>query len=100
VAVVFYALSAALMSAPWLVFFAYLRRRPDLLRPNISAEYVRAQRFRPLTGLILYGLSAVLGWFVDPIVGLVGVIVMIIYHAVTSEGLRTAPLKRLPRRST
>ena len=48
---------------------------------------MRTQRLRPVTGLILYGLSGLLGWFVSPLLGLIGVIVMIIYHAVTSEGL-------------
>jgi len=86
-AVALYALSAALMSAPWLVFFGYLHRHPALLRRGVSPEYARTQRLRPVTGLILYGLSGLLGWFVSPLLGLVGVIVMIIYHAATSEGL-------------
>ncbi|MFI6063877.1 TMEM175 family protein [Micromonospora sp. NPDC051227] len=86
-AVALYALAAALMSAPWLVFFGYLHRHPALLERRVSPEYVRTQRLRPVTGLILYGLSGLLGWFVSPLLGLIGVIVMIIYHAVTSEGL-------------
>lgn len=86
-AVTLYALAAALMSAPWLVFFGYLHRHPALLERRVSPEYVRTQRLRPVTGLILYGLSGLLGWFASPLLGLIGVIVMIIYHAVTSEGL-------------
>ncbi|MGI5520573.1 TMEM175 family protein [Micromonospora sp. CA-259024] len=86
-AVALYALAAALMSAPWLVFFGYLRRHPALLRRGVTPQYVRTQRLRPVTGLVLYGLSGVLGWFVSPLLGLIGVIVMITYHAVTSEGL-------------
>ncbi|MEV4812640.1 TMEM175 family protein [Micromonospora avicenniae] len=94
-AVAFYALAAALMSAPWLAFFNYLHRHPTLRAREVSPEHVRSQRVRPVTGLILYGLSGLLGWFVDPVVGLVGIIVMIVYHAVTSEGLRAGPLGRL-----
>ncbi|WP_433260362.1 TMEM175 family protein [Micromonospora vinacea] len=86
-AVALYALAAALMSAPWLVFFGYLHRHPALLERRVDPEYVRMQRLRPVTGLILYGLSGLLGWFVSPLLGLIGVIVMITYHAVTSEGL-------------
>ncbi|MER7590874.1 TMEM175 family protein [Micromonospora sp. NPDC127501] len=86
-AVALYALAAALMSAPWLVFFGYLHRHPALLERRVSPDYVRTQRLRPVTGLILYGLSGLLGWFVSPLLGLIGVIVMISYHAVTSEGL-------------
>jgi uncharacterized membrane protein len=88
VAVLLYALSAALMSTPWLVFFGYLHRHPALRQRGVSPEHVRTQRLRPVTGLVLYGLSGLLAWFVDPLLGLVGIIVMIIYHAVTSEGLR------------
>ncbi|GLZ61270.1 TMEM175 family protein [Micromonospora sp. NBRC 107095] len=86
-AVALYALAAALMSAPWLVFFGYLHRHPALLDRRVTPEYVRTQRLRPITGLILYGLSGLLGWFVNPVLGLIGVIVMIAYHAVTSAGL-------------
>ncbi|MET8372530.1 TMEM175 family protein [Micromonospora profundi] len=86
-AVALYAASAALMSAPWLVFFAYLRRHPELLGRRVSAEHVRMQRLRPVTGLVLYGLSGLLGWFANPLLGLIGLIVMIVYHAVTSQGV-------------
>ncbi|MFF4874664.1 MULTISPECIES: TMEM175 family protein [unclassified Micromonospora] len=90
-AVALYALAAALMSAPWLVFFGYLRRHPALLQREVSPEYVRTQRLRPVTGLVLYGLSGLLGWFVNPLLGLIGVIVMVMYHAFTSEGLHRRP---------
>ncbi|SCL15115.1 Uncharacterized membrane protein [Micromonospora rhizosphaerae] len=93
VAVVMYALAAALMSAPWLVFFAYLRRHPALRAGHIDQGHVHAQEARPITGLVLYGLAGLLGWIVNPLLGLLGIIVMIIYHGVTSEGLRTGPLQ-------
>ncbi|MFC0505681.1 TMEM175 family protein [Micromonospora costi] len=99
VAVALYALAAALMSAPWLAFFGYLHRHPALRAGDVSPEHVRAQRVRPVTGLLLYGLSGLLGWFVHPVVGLVLIIVMIVYHAITSEGLRAGPLRFLSRRS-
>ncbi|WBB68124.1 TMEM175 family protein [Micromonospora sp. WMMD812] len=94
-AVALYALAAALMSAPWLAFFAYLHRHPALRAAEVDPDHVRAQRARPLTGLVLYGLSGLLGWFVNPVLGLILIIVMIAYHAVTSEGLRAGPLGRL-----
>ncbi|MEU8300073.1 TMEM175 family protein [Micromonospora sp. NPDC048909] len=94
-AVALYAASAALMSAPWLLFFGYLHRHPALLASGVDVAHARAQRARPITGLLLYGLAGLLGWFVDPVLGLVGIIVMIAYHALTSEGLRAGPLGRL-----
>jgi uncharacterized membrane protein len=93
VAVVMYALAAALMSAPWLVFFGYLRRHPALRAGHIDPDHVRAQEARPITGLVLYGLTGLLALIVNPLFGLLGIIVMIIYHGVTSEGL---PRRRRP----
>ncbi|MFG2058902.1 TMEM175 family protein [Micromonospora sp. NPDC048930] len=94
VAVALYALTAAAMSAPWLAFFAYLRRHPALLAGGTSAAHVAAQRTRPVTGMALYLISGALGWLVSPVLGLVGIGVMIVYHALTSEGVR----RRRPRR--
>jgi uncharacterized membrane protein len=91
VAVVVYAFAAALMSAPWFVFFAYLHRHSTLHAVGVDQNMVRAQVARPITGLILYGLAGVLGWLVNPFLGLAGIIVMIIYHGLTSEGLPPRP---------
>ncbi|WP_205800875.1 TMEM175 family protein [Micromonospora thermarum] len=88
VAVVLYALAAALMSAPWLVFFAYLRRHPALRASHVGQDQVRAQQARPIIGLVLFGLTGLLGWIVNPLFGLLGIVVMIIYHGFTSEGVR------------
>jgi uncharacterized membrane protein len=87
-AVALYAASAGLMSVPWLFIFRYLLRHDELRAPGISDRYVRAQQPRPVTGIVLYGLSGVLGWFVAPVVGVMVFVVMILYHALTSEGLR------------
>jgi uncharacterized membrane protein len=99
VAVVLYAAAAAVMSAFWLATFSYLSRRPDLLRPGTTARYMREQRWRPITGIGLYGLSALVGAFVSPVVGLICIIVMMIYHALTSEGIHDGPLAGLARRT-
>lgn len=88
VAVALYALSATPLSVPWLVIFRYLARHPELRAPDVSEGYVRAQFRRPVTGIVLYGLSGVLGWFVDPALGVATFVLMIVFHAATSEGLR------------
>lgn len=98
VAVVMYALAAALMSLPWLVFFVYLRRRPASRADHVGDEQIRAQRFRPITGVVLYGVTGLLGWIVNPLLGLAGIVVMIIFHGLTSEGIPTKPLRRVPGR--
>ncbi|WP_446216469.1 TMEM175 family protein [Micromonospora sp. IBHARD004] len=99
VAVLLYALTAAAMSAPWLAFFGYLRRRPALLGEGISVAHVAAQRARPVTGMVLYLFSGALGWFVSPVLGVIGIVVMIVFHALTSEGVRRRrPHRRAERR--
>ena len=95
VAVTFYALAAAAMSASWLPVFPYLRDHQELLESTATAEYFRAQRLRPMIGVALYGLAVPVVWFLGPAVGLSFFVVMIIFHAVTSEGLQEGPLGRL-----
>lgn len=95
VAVVLYALVAAVMSAPWWGVFSYLRDHPELLETGVSPRYLQSQRIRPLTGLVLYVVCGIGGWFVAPAVGLVCIAVVILYHALTSEGLHEGPLGRL-----
>ncbi|WP_030902738.1 TMEM175 family protein [Streptomyces sp. NRRL F-5126] len=97
VAVVLYALVAAVMAAPWWGVFTYLRRHPDLLEPGVPSAYIKAQRIRPLTGLGLYVLCGVGGWFISPAVGLGCIGAVILYHALTSEGLHENPLGRILR---
>jgi uncharacterized membrane protein len=99
VAIALYAGAAALMSAAWLGAFAYLSRRPGLLAEGTTTGYMRQQFSRPVTGIALYVISGLAGWFISPVAGLVLIIGMIVYHAVTSEGLRDGPVGRLiPRR--
>ncbi|WP_049564093.1 TMEM175 family protein [Streptomyces sp. SBT349] len=95
VAVVLYALAAAIMGGPWWGVFTYLRRHPHLLEPTVTTSYLRAQRIRPLTGVVLYAVCGSSAWFITPWLGLVCVIVVILYHGLTSEGLHEGPLGRL-----
>jgi hypothetical protein len=46
-------------------------------------------------GVALYALAAPVAWFLGPTVGLSFFVIMIIFHAVTSEGIREGPLGRL-----
>jgi uncharacterized membrane protein len=98
VAVLLYATAAALMSAAWLATFSYLARHPGLLRSGTTPRYIRQQLSRPLTGIGLYAISALAGWFISPIAGLICIIAMMIYHALTSEGIHDGPLRHLTSR--
>jgi uncharacterized membrane protein len=91
-AVVLYALVAGLMSAAWLPMFPYLHRHPELAEPAVAAGHFAAQVSRPVVGVVLYALAAGLGWFVHPLLAILVFVVMVAYHAWTSQGIR-------PRRS-
>jgi uncharacterized membrane protein len=97
VAVAFYAIVAAFMSATWLVVFLYLDAHVGLLEPDVPATWMRTQIRRPVTGIVLYLLTALIGWLVAPAIGLIIIVVMIFYHALTSEGVRKNPLGRMTR---
>lgn len=86
-AVVAYALIAGAMSAAWIPVFAYLRRHPELLRSPDVVSVLSAQRVRPLVGVTLFALAALLGWFVHPLIAIAVFVVMLLYHAWTSEGI-------------
>lgn len=91
VAVALYALTAGVMSAAWLPLFPYLRDNPHLLEEGTDPAYFHAQRARPWTGVTLYLFAAAVGAFY-PWVGLLIFLVMVLYHALTSEGLQDAPV--------
>jgi uncharacterized membrane protein len=98
VAVAFYAGMAGLMSAAWVPMFPYLRDHRALVDPDVPAAYFDAQRLRPWTGVAVYVAAGLLG-FVKPILGLLLFVVMVVFHAATSEGTQgrsthQAPLRR------
>jgi uncharacterized membrane protein len=90
VAVALYALTAGLMSAAWLAVFPYLRDHPELVEEDTPSVYFHQQRMRPLTGVILYVVAAIVGVF-HPWTGVLLFVGMVLYHALTSEGLHSAP---------
>jgi uncharacterized membrane protein len=93
VAVALYALVAGLMSAAWIAVFPYLRDHPQLVEPDTDPAYFHAQRLRPWTGVVLYAAAGLLG-LLAPVVGLILFVVMILFHALTSEGLQETPWLR------
>jgi uncharacterized membrane protein len=86
-AVVLYAAVAGLMSAAWLPIFPYLERHRERLASVATDGFFRRQRFRPIVGIAAYVSAAVFGWFIAPAVGVAIFVLMVAYHAWTSEGV-------------
>jgi uncharacterized membrane protein len=94
-AVVLYGIVGALMSAAWLPVFPYLQRHSDLLVDPSEAQLFRAQRSRPWVGVISFGVAALVGYFLSPVIAILLFVWMIAYHAATSEGLDANRFARL-----
>jgi uncharacterized membrane protein len=87
-AVVLYAAVAGLMSAAWLPVFPYLARHPELLASEAAAGDFAKQYSRPIVGIAAYVMAAAAGWFFHPLIALAIFVLMLLYHAWTSEGVR------------
>lgn len=85
VAVALYSISAGLMSVAWIPVFEYFIKHPELLEGHSSPDFFRKQRIRPWIGVAFYGLAAVIGQYM-PLSGIFIFLLMVIYHAYTSEG--------------
>lgn len=86
-AVVLYGIVAAAMSAAWIPLFPYLERHRERLAPNVAPGYFLAQRSRPWIGMTAYAGAIATGLLLSPWLGIAFFVVMVLYHARTSEGV-------------
>jgi uncharacterized membrane protein len=92
-AILLFALIAAVMSLAWLPAFVYLRRHAELIKPHLPVTIFASDPLRPIIGILLYSVAAVLGWFIHPICAVAIFIFVAGYYAWTSQGLRHIPAK-------
>jgi uncharacterized membrane protein len=90
-AIVLYALIASLMSAAWLPAFWHLYHHPELAKPQLPKAMLAVEVYRPIVGILLYVLAALLGWFIHPVIAVCIFILVVGYYAWTSQGLRSGP---------
>jgi uncharacterized membrane protein len=85
-AVVLYGIIAGLMSAAWAPVFPYLERHRTQLAPGVPPGYFQGQRSRPWVGVVSYGAAIAAGLLVSPWLAVGIFVLIVIYHAWTSEG--------------
>lgn len=89
-AVVLYALVGSLMSAAWLPAFQHLYRHPELVKRHLPPTIFAAQVMRPIIGITLYFIAAMIGWFSQPAISIAIFILVVAYYAWTSQGIRSS----------
>lgn len=85
-AVILYGTFAAFMSAAWAPIFPYLERHRARLAPDVAPGYFAAQRSRPWIGVASYAAAIAAAFLVSPWVSIGIFILIVAYHAWTSEG--------------
>lgn len=86
-AVALYALVGALLCVSWLGLFHYLARHGDLVKENVRDRFFPAERVRAIIGVVLYAAAGILGYLVDPRIGLVIFVALPVFYGITSSGL-------------
>jgi uncharacterized membrane protein len=86
-AVVLYALMASLMSAAWLPAFWHVFRDSELAKPQMPKAARAPEAFRPIVGILLYVLAALIGWWVSPAIAACIFMLVAGFYAWTSRGV-------------
>lgn len=86
-AVMLYAAIASLMSAAWLPALWHLFRHTELAKPEMARTALAVEVMRPIVGIILYALAAVIGWFYSPAIAVVIFMLVVSFYAWSSRGI-------------
>lgn len=87
VAIVLYALISSLMSAAWVPALWHLCRHSELAKPHLSEAALAAEMLRPIVGILLYGIAAIVGWLTYPTIAVCIFVLVVGFYAMTSRGV-------------
>lgn len=90
-AAAFYGFVLATDAIAWFFFLTYAGRHQHLLHRESDARLLRIDGLRGLLGIVSYGAAGILGWLVSPLLALVFYLLLPVFYALTSEGLRGVP---------
>jgi uncharacterized membrane protein len=79
-AVVAYAVVGMASGAAWLLLFSYLRGHRSLVDPGTQMQFFRLKE--PILTIIGYGLAALIGWFVSPLLALATFVIFPIVYVI------------------
>ena len=83
-AVVAYAVVGMGSGVAWLVLFGYLRSKPELSDPISRGDFFRLSE--PMFTLLGYGVSALIGWFVNPAIALAIFVIFPVIYVIRVRG--------------
>jgi hypothetical protein len=59
-----------------------------VVAPRVPEGTFAAQISRSIVGVVLYELAGLLGWLVHPVLTILYFVIMLAYHAWTSQGIK------------
>lgn len=96
-AVLLYAAIASLMSVAWLPALWHLFRHTELVKPQMPRAALAIEVTRPIVGIILYAVAAVVGWFFSPTIAVFIFMLVVAFYAWSSRGIFSLGRRRSPR---
>ncbi|PZP54097.1 MAG: DUF1211 domain-containing protein [Agrobacterium fabrum] len=86
-AVLLYAAIASLMSIAWLPALWHLFRHAELAKPEMPRAALAVEVTRPLVGIAMYVVAALVGWFGNPTVAVIIFMLVVAFYAWSSRGI-------------
>jgi uncharacterized membrane protein len=96
-AVLLYALIASMMSVAWLPALWHLFRHTELAKPEVAKAALAVELSRPIVGILLYALAAMVGCFISSAIAVCIFMLVVAFYAWSSRGLFSVARRNSPR---